>query len=148
MLLILGCMLPQPVMEASLWVLRFVLTLCEALLPNHHKLRVLALPDLTRLAATNTVRGTLPSALWSSLGRFAPGARAARGKTGECWRRRRCRRVMDVWKRRSAGICASIPHTYRHSGRYHQAVRSFTPPPPPTPNHLRCGSLCCLCDSA
>jgi hypothetical protein len=70
------CVLPyplQPVVEASLWVLRLVLTMCENLLPQHHKLRVLSLPDLTQLAATNTVRSVLPGVLWSGMNpRLAP----------------------------------------------------------------------------
>ena len=60
----------QPVVEASLWVLRLVLTLVERLLPQSHKLRVLALPDLTHLASAGTVRATLPSNLWKTLGRW------------------------------------------------------------------------------
>ena len=69
------CVCPvQPVVEASLWVLRLVLTLCENLLPQHHKLRVLALPDLTRLAVTSTVRTAMPSALWTTLGRCVLGS--------------------------------------------------------------------------
>ena len=63
----------QPVVEASLWVLRLLLTLCENVLPPNHKLRILALPDLTQLASTNTVRTVMPSVLWSGMNpRIAP----------------------------------------------------------------------------